>query len=31
MLTDQRVAADLCLGARQRLAGALVGSELELH
>ena len=31
MLTDQGVATDLCLGARQLLAGALVESKLELH
>ena len=31
MLTDQGVATDLCLRARQLLAGALVESKLELH
>jgi glycosyltransferase involved in cell wall biosynthesis len=31
MLTDQGVAADLCLKARQHLAGALVGSEVQIH
>jgi len=31
MLTDQGVAADLCLAARQRLASALIESELQVH
>jgi len=31
MLTDQGVAADLCLAARQHLAGTPVGSELQVH
>ena len=31
MLTDQGIATDLCSRARQRLAGALVGSGLQVH
>ncbi len=31
MLTDQGLAADLCLKARQHLASALIGSELQVH
>ena len=31
MLTDQGIAANLCLKARQYLAGALVGSEHQVH